>query len=74
MKKLLLSSGLTLYFGIGLSIDSPVKSQEFVWGYTMETAPCSSLFAIYNYICIPSSGGFRQISAQDSCPGPVYFT
>jgi hypothetical protein len=74
MKKLLLSSALTLLFGIGLSIDSPVKSQDFVWGLTMQSSPCSSYFAIYNHICVPSQGGFCQISAQDSCPGPIYVT
>jgi|GEM_PF-2475481 hypothetical protein len=74
MKKLLLFSLLTLFLSFGLSIDSPVKSQDFVWGYTMESQPCSQLFAIYTYICVSSTGGYCQISAQNPCPGPPYFS
>lgn len=72
MKKTIL---LSVFF-LSLAYSSSVTSQQrdFVWGYFLEFQPCSDYLEIYQTICVPSNGGFCQVSAQNPCPGPPYFT
>jgi hypothetical protein len=74
MKKFMLPFLITLSLTLGLANSTSSSAGDFVWGYQLVFEPCSSWLAIYQTICLPSSGGFCQASAQNPCPGPPYLT
>ena len=72
MKKIAVILTLILTLNVGISFDLPTNAQGFVWGYFLEFQPCSAYLAIYQTRCVPSGGGYCQVSAQNPCPGPPY--
>ena len=63
-------------FGLGFNESQvtarAVLGEYFVWGYQLMWEPCSQWWDIDHRICRESSGGFCQVSAQTTCPGPPY--
>ncbi|WP_338228710.1 hypothetical protein [Algoriphagus taiwanensis] len=76
MKKTLIQLVMILALSSGITNTPKSIAQgqpAFVWGYQTEFQPCSSWLAIYQIKCVPSPGGFCQVSAQNPCPDPEYY-